>query len=92
VSQWREQCGDVRMPRSFIHLWVVPKTLTRSKRSLVWVYVDNYRGQRELFSVHSGPQNSAINVQGIVSVFILFFSRSIVHKIVVETNRYADNL
>jgi hypothetical protein len=35
------------------------------------------------------PQNSAINVQGIVSVFILFFSRDTVHKIVVETNRYA---
>jgi hypothetical protein len=41
---------------------------------------------------HSGPRNSAINVPGIVSVFLLFFSRDIVHEIVVETNRYADNL
>jgi hypothetical protein len=27
-----------------------------------------------------------------VSVFLLFFSRDIVHEIVVETNRYAENL
>jgi hypothetical protein len=46
----------------------------------------------ELFSGHSGSQNSAINVQGIVSVFLLFFRRIVVHKIVVETKRYADNL
>jgi hypothetical protein len=52
--------------------------------------IDNYHGQRELFSGHSGPQNSAINVQGITSVFLLFSSRDIFHKIVVETNRYAE--
>jgi hypothetical protein len=56
------------------------------------VDIDNFHGQRELFSGHSGPQNSSINVQGIVSVFLLFFSRDVVHEIVVETNRYADNL
>jgi hypothetical protein len=53
----------------------------------IWEDIHNYHGQHELFSGHSGPQNSAINVQGIVSVFLLFFSRDIVHKIVVETNR-----
>jgi hypothetical protein len=52
---------------------------------------DNFNG-RELFSGHSGPQTPAINIQGIVSVFLLFFSRDIVHEIVVETNRYAENL
>jgi hypothetical protein len=55
------------------------------------VDIDNFYG-RELFSGHSGPQNSAISVQGIVSEFLLFFSRDIAHEIVVETNRYADNL
>jgi hypothetical protein len=50
--------------------------------------MDNYHVQRELFSGHSGPQNSAVNVQDIVSVFLLFFSRDIVHKTVVETNRF----
>jgi hypothetical protein len=53
---------------------------------------DNYHGQHELFLGHSGPQNSAIDVQGIVFVFLLFFSRDIVHEIVVEMNHYADNL
>jgi hypothetical protein len=56
------------------------------------VDIDICNGQRELFSGHCGPQNSAINVQGIVSVFLLFFSRDIVHEIVVETNRYANKL
>jgi hypothetical protein len=46
----------------------------------------------ELFLVHSRPRNPAINVQGIVSVFLLFFSRDIVHEIVVEMNSYAENL
>jgi hypothetical protein len=58
----------------------------------MWVDIDNFHGQRELFSGHSAPQNSAINVQGIASVFLLFFSRDIVHEIVVETNRYVENL
>jgi hypothetical protein len=56
------------------------------------VDIDICHRQCELFSGHSGPQNCAINVQGIVSVFLLFFNRDIVHEIVVETNRYADNL
>jgi hypothetical protein len=56
----------------------------------IWEDMDNYHVQRELFSGHSGPQNSAVNVQNIVSVFLLFFSRDIVHKIVVETNHYAE--
>jgi hypothetical protein len=55
----------------------------------IWEDIDNYHG-RELFSVHSGPQNSAINVQGTVSVFLSFFSTDIIHKIVAEMNRYAE--
>jgi hypothetical protein len=51
--------------------------------------MDNYHVQHELFSGHSGPQNSAVNMQDIVSVFLLFFSRDIVHIIFIETNRYA---
>jgi hypothetical protein len=50
--------------------------------------MDDYHAH-ELFSSHSGPQNSAVNVQDIVRV-LLFFSRHTVHKIVVETNRYAQ--
>jgi hypothetical protein len=57
------------------------------------VDTDNFLVERELFSGHSGPQNSAINDQGSVCVvFLLFFNRDIVHEIVVETDRYADNL
>jgi hypothetical protein len=54
--------------------------------------MDNYHAQCELFSGHSGPQNSVVNMQDIVSVFLLFFSRhvNVVHKIVVEANRYAE--
>jgi hypothetical protein len=38
----------------------------------IWEDVDNYHGQRELYPGHCGPQNSAINVKGIVScVFIV---------------------
>jgi hypothetical protein len=37
-----------------------------------------------------GPSISAINVQDIVSVFLLFFSSYIVHEIVAETNNYAE--
>jgi hypothetical protein len=44
-----------------------------SNRAFIWVDTDNYQGQRELFLCNSGPQNSAINVQGIVSMFLLFF-------------------
>jgi hypothetical protein len=40
----------------------------------IWEDMDNYHGH-ELFSGHSGPQNSAINAQDIMSVFLLFFSR-----------------
>jgi hypothetical protein len=43
-----------------------------------------------LFSSYSGPQNSAVNVQDIVSVFLLFFGRDTVHKVVVGTNCYAE--
>jgi hypothetical protein len=56
----------------------------------IWEDMDNYNGQRVLFSANSGPQNSAVNIQDTVSVFLLFFSRDIVLKIVVETNRYAE--
>jgi hypothetical protein len=37
--------------------------------------MDNYHAQRELLSGHSGPQNSAANVQDRVAVILLFFSR-----------------
>jgi hypothetical protein len=37
----------------------------------IWEDTDNYHGH-ELFSGHSGSQNSAIHVQGIVSVFIIY--------------------
>jgi hypothetical protein len=56
----------------------------------LWEDMENYNGQRVFFSANSGPQNSAVNVQDILSVFLLFFSRDIVHKIVLETNRYAE--
>jgi hypothetical protein len=36
--------------------------------------MDGYHGQYELFSGHSGPQNSAVNVQDTVSVFFNYFS------------------
>jgi hypothetical protein len=45
--------------------------------SFIWKDVDNCN-ECELYSGHSEPQNSAINVQDIVSV-LLFFSRAIVH-------------
>jgi hypothetical protein len=35
----------------------------------IWEDMDNYHIQRELFPVHSGPQNSAVNMQDIVSCF-----------------------
>jgi hypothetical protein len=44
----------------------------------IWEDMDNYHPQHELFSGYSGPQNLAVNVQDIVSVFLLFFSRDIV--------------
>jgi hypothetical protein len=37
--------------------------------------MDNYHVQHELFSGHSGPQNSAVNVQYIMCVFIIFQQR-----------------
>jgi hypothetical protein len=52
----------------------------------IWEDMDNYHAH-ELFSSYSGPQNSAVDVQDIVSVF--FFQKRTVHKIVVETNFYA---
>jgi hypothetical protein len=54
--------------------------------------VDTNHRQRELPSGHSELKHSTMNVQGTVSMFLLFFSRGIVHKNVVETNHYADNL
>jgi hypothetical protein len=41
----------------------------------IWEDMDNYNGQRVLFYANSGHQNSAVNVQDTVSVFLLFFSR-----------------
>jgi hypothetical protein len=38
---------------------------------------------RESFSGHPGPQDSTVNPQEIVSVFLLFISRDIVHKFIV---------
>jgi hypothetical protein len=60
-----------------------------NSRSSILEDMDNYHVHRELFSGHSGPQNSAVNVHDTVSVFLLFSSRDIAHKIV-ETNRYAE--
>jgi hypothetical protein len=60
------------------------------KRDLKGPELFSAYGQRELFSGLSGPQNSAINFQGIMSVFLLFFSRDMVYKILVETNLYAE--
>jgi hypothetical protein len=36
--------------------------------------MDNYHAQRELFSGLSGPQNSAVNMQDIVSLCFYYFS------------------
>jgi hypothetical protein len=56
----------------------------------IWEDMDNYYGQHVLFSGHSGPQNSAVNIQETVSVFLLSCSRDILHKIAVETNHYTE--
>jgi hypothetical protein len=56
----------------------------------IWEEMDNYDAVREQFSHNSGPQNSAVNVQDILSVFLLFFSRNIIQHIVAETNWYAE--
>lgn len=58
--------------------------------NFIWKDMDNYCGKRELFSGNSGPQHSSANVLELVSVFLLFFSKDLVNKIVVETNRYAE--
>jgi hypothetical protein len=64
--------------------------VTNYNSSVILEDVDNYHGQCELFSGHSGPQNSTINIEDIVCLFSLFSGRDIVYKIVVETNRYAE--
>jgi hypothetical protein len=47
---------------------------TDYNRDFIWEDMDNYNGH-VLFSANSEPQNSAVNVQDIVSVFLLYFSR-----------------
>jgi hypothetical protein len=49
--------------------------------------MDNYTGHREVFSCDFGPRNAEnvtlYNVE-------LFFDKEIIHQIVRETNRYAE--
>jgi hypothetical protein len=52
--------------------------------------VDNYIGQRESFSVVSGPKVYAKGLTNAVDIFEEFFDKNIVERIVTETNRYAE--
>jgi hypothetical protein len=56
----------------------------------IWEGMDSYDTVREQFCGNSGPQNSAVNVKDILSVFLLFFSADLIQNIVTETNRYAE--
>jgi hypothetical protein len=46
-----------------------------SNSGYIWEHMDSYHVQRVSFSGNSGPQNSALNVQGILSVSLLFFQQ-----------------
>jgi hypothetical protein len=61
-----------------------------SHKTFHWEKMDNYVGQRQVFSVTSGPQNEAQNVDEILTSFELFFDPQIIQLIVTETNRYAE--
>jgi hypothetical protein len=45
---------------------------TDSNSEIIWEGMDNYDTVREPFCGNSGPQNSAVNVKDISSVFIIF--------------------
>jgi hypothetical protein len=71
---------------------ILQETLSIKVAFLGGEEMGNYHGRRELYSGFSGPQNSALNIQDIVSLcfFLLFFSRNIFRKIITETNRCAE--
>jgi len=50
----------------------------------------NYTGHREVSSCDFGPRNGAENVSDTVQCFELFFDKEIIHQIVRETNKYAE--
>lgn len=52
--------------------------------------MDNYIGQRETFSVVSGPQVYAKVLANAIDIFEQFFDNDIVQRTVTETNRYAE--
>ena len=52
--------------------------------------MENYSGYKELFSFTSGPINDAENIRNILECFQLFFDKDITQRIMIETNRYAE--
>ena len=58
--------------------------------NFIWEDMNNYHGRREIFTGECGPRNIAENIIDIVDSFELFFDKEIIHLIVLETNRYAQ--
>ena len=60
------------------------------QQNYMWETMDNYTGQKEIFSGDFGPKNGAENITSILESFELFFDKGLIQLTVRETNRYAE--
>jgi len=88
-TDFGEQEDDALLP-DFDDNSGVGDTAYVNDNNFLWEDIDNFVGQREIFSGMSGPQNSAKDLTNAVDIFEQFFDKYIVQKIVTETNRYAE--